>query len=184
MKLTELAKLINSNISQGRAHFDVAVFLPPEGNGCTLVIEVEVRDGSHIVEIYCGTYPKRLFSWQRKNGYECSTKGDARFSALNAMLPDGRSVEQWYQCDIKGYDIGGTDWKLGKGKAPLFEYPADHLWQLYLNLWRLWAIHNSHLLIELVELAAKENNVLSDCFASTHINQAHALATIMNEWLS
>lgn len=184
MKVTELAKLINSTISQGRAHFDVAVFLPPEGNGCTLVTEIEVRDGSHIVEIYCGTKPKCEFSWQRKNGYECSTKGDARFSALNAMLPDGRSIEQWYQCDIKGYDIGGTDWKLGKGKPPLFEYPADHLWQMYLNLWRMWAIHNSHLLIELTELAAEKNNVLSDCFASSPINQARALATILNEWLS
>ena len=184
MKLTDLAKLVSTNISQGRAHFDVAVYQPPEGHGCTLVSEMLVRDEAQIVEIYCGTAPKRLFSWQRKEGYECSTKGDARFSAFNAKLPDGRSIEQWYQCDIKGYDIGGTNWRLGKGNPPLFEFPADHLWQLYLNLWRLWAIHNSHLIIELMELAAEKNNVLSDCFASTPINQAHALSTIINEWLS
>ena len=40
MKLTDLAKLVSTNISQGRAHFDVAVYQPPEGHGCTLVSEV------------------------------------------------------------------------------------------------------------------------------------------------
>ena len=44
MKLTDLAKLVSTNISQGRAHFDVAVYQPPEGHGCTLVTEVCVRD--------------------------------------------------------------------------------------------------------------------------------------------
>ena len=105
MKITELAKILSTNISQGRAHFDVAVFQPPEGHGCTLVSEVLVRDEAQVIEIYCGTQPKRLFSWQRKEGYECSSKGDKRFSALFATMPDGRTIEQWYQCDIKGYDI-------------------------------------------------------------------------------
>ena len=121
--------------------------------------------------------------------YECSSKGDARFSALYAKMPDGRTIEQWYQCDIKGYDTGGRDWKLGKGKPPMFPYPADHLWQLYLNLWRLWALHNGEAMLDLKQKASEHNNVLSDCFAQsplTHphsINQARALATIINEWM-
>ena len=54
MKITELAKILSTNISQGRAHFDVAVFQPPEGHGCTLVSEVLVRDEAQVVEIYHG----------------------------------------------------------------------------------------------------------------------------------
>lgn len=34
--------------------------------------------------------------------YECSTQGDARFSAFSATLPEynNRSIEQVYQCDV------------------------------------------------------------------------------------
>ena len=125
-----------------------------------------------------------MYKWSRKAfGYECSTKGDSRFSALNAKMPDGRTIEMWYQCDIKGYCIGGTDWTLGKGKPPIFPYPGDHLWQMYLSLWRLWAIHNGNLLEELGERALERESMLTDCFASTDINQARALATILNEWI-
>ena len=126
-------------------------------------------------------------TWQRRadgnTGYEVSSVGDKRFSAFNAMMPDGRTIEQWYQCDIKGYDIGGTNWRLGKGKPPVFSYPDDHLWQMYLSLWRLWAIRNGPLIFHLKDLAAQHGNVLTDCFASTECNQARALATILNEWV-
>ena len=56
-----------------------------------------------------------LITWSRFGGYECSSKGDARFSAFRARMPDGRSIEEWYQCDVKGYDPGGTAWRSGKG---------------------------------------------------------------------
>ena len=123
------------------------------------------------------------FSWG-KDGYECSSKGDSRFSALYARMPDNRSIEMWYQCDIKGYDIGGRNWKMGKGKPSLIKWSRDQQAQLYLSLWRLWAIHNSGFVIELAEIArTKHNGVLSDCFAHNNpINQANALATILNEW--
>lgn len=127
-----------------------------------------------------------MYRWQRKltnlEGYECSSAGDKRFSALNAKMPDGRSIEQWYQCDIKGYDIGGVNWKLGKGKPPLFKYPKDHLWYMYLNLWRMWAIAHSTLMVELIEKVNGRSYVITDCFATTEINQARALVTILNEW--
>ena len=60
-----------------------------------------------------------MFTWNRYGGYECSSKGDSRFSAFNAIMPDGRTIEQHYQCGVKGYQPGGTNWKLGKGKPPL-----------------------------------------------------------------
>jgi hypothetical protein len=119
-----------------------------------------------------------VFTWQRRGGYECSSVGDPRFSALNAVMPDGRSLEMHYQLDVKGYQPGGTNWKLGKGKPPL-DLSLD-LWQAYLHLWRIWAKNNLPLLRQLYTLA-QPACILSDCFASTPVNQAHALADILND---
>lgn len=119
------------------------------------------------------------FTWARRGGYEVSTKGDRRFSAFNARMPDGRTLEEHYQCDIKGYDSGGRNWRLGKGKPPVD--PAVDLWGAYLDLWRTWARRNPTLVCELRERVEAKGRVLSDCFATTPINQAHALATILNE---
>ena len=121
-----------------------------------------------------------MYTWKRYGGYEVSSHGDKRFSAFNAILPDGRSIEIHYQCDIKGYDIGGTNWRLGKCKPPLYTVTKEELWQKYLQLWKIWAENNKVLLDELRILASKYNNTLSDKFATTSINQAHALAEIMN----
>lgn len=135
-----------------------------------------------VLQIIFSLLEKIMITWARFGGYECSTKGDRRFSALVAKMPDGRTIEQWYQCDIKAYDIGGTNWSAGKGKKPIPEYKDDALWQMYLCLWRIWVLHNQELANELIELAKKNNNCLSDRFATTDINQAAALATILNEW--
>lgn len=54
-----------------------------------------------------------MFTWSRRGGYEVSSKGDKRFSAFNAIMPDGRSIEEIYQCDCKHFDPGGTNWRLG-----------------------------------------------------------------------
>lgn len=117
------------------------------------------------------------FTWARYGGYEVSTRGDPRFSAFNARLADGRSIEQHYQCDIKGYDPGGTNWRLGKGKPPLD--PTTNLWADYRALWIEWAKDNQDLVLELMEKAKAHNGVLSDRFATTPVNQAHALAEIL-----
>jgi hypothetical protein len=126
------------------------------------------------------------FSWARRGlgdvGYECSSKGDKRFSALFATMPDGRTIEQWYQCDIKGYQPGGTDWKLGKGRPALVVYPEGELWISYLFLWRNWSLRHIHLMEELHGLAHQKGRVLTDQFATSNINQANALATILNQW--
>lgn len=122
-------------------------------------------------------------AWSKHFGYECSSKGDKRFSAFYAKLEDGRTIEEWYQCDVKGYDTGGTNWRLGKGNPPLGQVTAKQLWESYLQLWQRWAkLHP----IEMAELRAQAkpyDNMLSDTFATSDINQAHALATILNDSL-
>ena len=117
-------------------------------------------------------------TWKRYGGYECSSKGDKRFSALCAVMPDGRTIEQHYQCDIKGYQPGGTDWHLGKGKPPLDQ--NKDLYSEYLKLWSIWASNNEKLVLELAQHAKNNNYVLTDMFATTPINQARALAEVIN----
>ena len=123
-----------------------------------------------------------LISWCRYGGYECSTHGDKRFSAFCATMPDGRSIEMHYQCDVKGYDPGGTNWRLGKGKKPLNQ--ETDTWKMYLDLWRTWAKNNPQAMQELYVKAQQYNGRLSDKFATTSVNQARALAVILNETLA
>lgn len=126
------------------------------------------------------------FTWAKKGGYECSSNGDKRFSAFHARMHDGRTIEHHYQCDPypvgKGYDPGGRNWKLGKGKKPLDPRSTpESLYKGYIELWRQWAIANPHLMMELRSKALEHNCVLSDMFASTPVNQAHALVDLLNE---
>jgi hypothetical protein len=111
------------------------------------------------------------------DGYEVSTAGDRRFSALTARLADGRTIEEAYQLDIKGYRIHSTDWRFGKGKPPLNGLTYEMLWPLYLELWRTWAKENPELIAELRTVAG---TMLTDRFASTGVSQARALAAILN----
>lgn len=131
------------------------------------------------------------FEWSREGGYEVSSKGDIRFSAFRAIMTDGRSIEHHYQCDVKGWDPGGTAWQLGKGRPPKDQSmtPA-RLKEAYLALWRDWAArHPNHIadlrkLVEHHETAFVLGDVcyLTDSFAKTAVNQAWALAEILNEY--
>ena len=56
-----------------------------------------------------------------------------------------------------------------------------NLWEEYLKLWWYWVRANLPLMRELYRAAAKNNYVLSDRFATTEVNQAHALSIILNE---
>lgn len=118
------------------------------------------------------------FSWSRDIGYEVSSKGDNRFSAFFARMPDGRTLEEHYQCDVKGYQPGGTNWRLGKGKPAI--RPVD-LWDEYLKLWRGWAYLHPEEMEELRAHAVENCYMLRDSFAITPVNQARALATLLNE---
>lgn len=108
-------------------------------------------------------------------GYELSSHGDKRFSALFARLKDGRTIEEAYQLDVKGYRAISNDWRAGKGKPPLS--PCD-TWTAYLNLWKQWALENPSLVEDLRIKAA--GRTLTDKFASSPISQARALAEILN----
>lgn len=117
-----------------------------------------------------------MFTWSRYGGYELSSKGDKRFSAFYARLKDGRTIEEAYQLDVKGYRALGNDPMLGKGKPPLDK--NKNLWEEYLALWKQWAIENPALVNELK--SGKHGYVFSDMFAKTPVNQAAALAYICN----
>lgn len=118
-----------------------------------------------------------MYKWDRysDNGYEVSSAGDKRFSAFYAILPDGRSIEEHYQVDIKGYN----SIKEGKGNPPKREISRKDLYKRYKDLWRKWAENNEALIIELAIQA--KNKVLTDKFAKTKISQARALCEILNE---
>lgn len=109
------------------------------------------------------------------NYYEVSSAGDKRFSALYARLEDGRSVEEHYQCNIKGY----RSWREGKGKPPLRPMSMENSFEAYVALWRRYLNLNPKLLIELRKICA--NATLRDRFAKGPINQASALEFIVHE---
>ena len=119
------------------------------------------------------------FVWYRhhRNGYEVSSVGDRRFSALFARLKDGRTIEQAYQLDVKGYRALSNDWRVGKGKKPV--NGCANQWGQYLALWMIWCDENPSL-VEHLRSSAKDF-VLTDAFAKTDINQARALAYVLNQ---
>lgn len=123
------------------------------------------------------------YRWARTapNSYEVSTKGDGRFSALNARLSDGRTIEEAYQLDIKGYRSQGNDWRLGKGKAPLISMTSSETWEAYKGLWRTFLTENPRLVEDLKNKA--KGKVLTDVYANTSVSQARALAELLNEEL-
>ncbi len=53
------------------------------------------------------------YTWARKapDSIEVSSKGNPQYSAFTAKMEDGRTLEEWYQCDLKQYDPGGTNWE-------------------------------------------------------------------------
>lgn len=121
------------------------------------------------------------FQWGRTGGYEVSTKGDRRFSALVSRLSDGFTIEEHYQLRLKGHGALGVDeWKVGKGKAPVGHWPGDTLYEAYRDLWFQWADENPALIDELRHKARQHDGMLSDQFATTPISQARALADVLN----
>lgn len=119
--------------------------------------------------------------WTRysENSYEVSSSGDRRFSALFAKLNDGRTIEEAYQLDIKGYRKFTNDWREAKGKKPLYNLTQTQLYEQYKNLWRTWATENMVDFLDLMKLS--EGKDLTDKYASTSISQARALSDLINE---
>ena len=100
-------------------------------------------------------------------GYEVSSRGDKRYSAMYATLPTGQTIEQAYQ------SAKGT----GKGqpaKDPNFDYYGT-----YKGLWDQYFDANPESLNEIARLS--KGKVLTDQFASTVNNQARAIHDILTE---
>ena len=117
------------------------------------------------------------YNWARysNNSYEVSSKGDKRFSAFYAKLSNGKSIEETYQLDLKGYRKITNNLKDAKGKPPLINISKEELWRQYLE-------ENPYLFHELKEKA--KDKVLTDMFAKTNISQARALCEILNELIN
>ena len=96
-----------------------------------------------------------------------------------AKLKDGRTIEEAYQLDVKGYRAQGNNWRLGKGKPPLTRMTPAESYAAYKALWQQWARENPELMAELREKSA--GRPLTDMFAATEISQARALAEILAE---
>lgn len=121
-----------------------------------------------------------MFKWGKNSrGYDVSEFGDQRFAEKFAVLPGGRTIREIYNCDVKGYAPGGTHWQLGFDKPPLDR--TKDLWEEYLGLWREWASYNPHMIEELKVLAMYHDFSLTDKTATTNVNAARALVTILNE---
>lgn len=134
------------------------------------------------------------FSWGRTsdNNYEVSSKGDKRFSALNATFKKGTiidgidvggmTIEDVYQRVIKKSRKGqapSKDSKLYNESLKTKEEREDFSYvEGYLPLWREWAKQNPELIEELRTKAA--GKTLTDQFANTRVSQARALADILN----
>jgi hypothetical protein len=121
---------------------------------------------------------KLVRDWARyhEGGYEVSSQGDTRFSPLYARLRDGRTIEEAYQLDVKGYRDQTDNWLTVKGKPPRDK--SKDLYAEFRALWWQWCMENPELLEDLRRRTA--GKVLTDRFAKTPINQARALADILD----
>ena len=111
--------------------------------------------------------------------YEVSSIGDKRFSALYAKL-QGRTIESIYQCDVKGYNPGGNNWRDYKGKPPLNNIES---YNIYKSLWKRYLLANPDLIYDLYLRACEHDGYLSDVFGYTEVTQARALIELLNEFI-
>ena len=122
-----------------------------------------------------------MYKWARrvKKGepyYECSSKGDKRYSAIYAKL-DNRSIEEIYQLDIKGYRGKVNHWKEAKKKPPL-NISYEEAYIEYRELWIKYFNNNPNLYFEIREKA--KGKTITDMFGVTPINQARAICDVLN----
>ena len=132
-------------------------------------------------------------------GYEVSSKGDERFSALYATFKEGtiifghdvsgQTIESVYQHGVKQGDWETNDpagVKNGTGAPSNNEIitgntEQDSFEQGYLPLWQEWARQNPELIKELHDKVNQNDRIITDQFASTFTSQARALARILND---
>lgn len=107
---------------------------------------------------------------------ECSSRGDARFSAFGARVKRyGGSIESLYQArKVFAGGETGLNWRAAKGRKPL---NADECAKWYAHLWDQYLWENPHLIVVLRSYAG-----LSDRFGQAgHCCQATELWRIRAE---
>lgn len=110
----------------------------------------------------------------KETTYEVSSKGDKDYSALYAKLEDGRSIEEHYQVDVKGYKT----WKDGKGKPP--KDTSKNLQEEYAKLWKRYFELNPNK-YEFIKEKINNGVKLTDQFATKNsVNQANTIMQIVN----
>lgn len=172
-----------------------APFIYTDGVAVPQVTETELANQSTPVEEFQSNKPVQVTNWARysNNGYEVSTKGDSRFSALNAKFKQGTiidgidvsgmTIEAVYQSVIKKSKKGqppARSSKLFKLELKTKSEQEDFSYtEGYLPLWQEWARQNPELIEELREKS--KDKVLTDRFANTRVSQARALADILQQ---
>lgn len=172
-----------------------APFIYTDGVAVPQVTETELANQSTPVEEVQSNRPVQVTNWARysNNGYEVSTKGDSRFSALNAKFKQGTiidgidvsgmTIEAVYQSVIKKSKKGqppARSSKLFKPELKTKQEQEDFSYnEGYLPLWQEWAAQNTELIEELREKS--KGKVLTDRFANTRVSQARALSDILQQ---
>ncbi len=139
--------------------------------------------------------PGPIRPWARiaRGGYEVSSGGDVRFSALNAKFAagtrlgdvdiSGRSIEDVYQNVIKRSGKGlppASDSILFNPELKTDQERQDYSYENgYLPLWSIWADQNPGLVATLARISS--GRTLTDRFATTSVNQARALSEIIRD---
>lgn len=111
--------------------------------------------------------------------YEVSIDGDARFSPESATLSGGRTIEEAFQLDIKGFRDLGNDYRLGVGKTSR-RHNVD-LWREYKALWVAWSNENPALIDRLATISA--GKCLTNKYEDPQVSSTRALAEILNSRL-
>lgn len=113
----------------------------------------------------------------KETTYEVSSKGDKDYSALYAKLEDGRSIEEHYQVDVKGY----KDIASGKNRPP--KDTSKNLQEEYTKLWkRYFELYPDR--FEFIKEKVDSGIKLTDQFAkSNSVNQADTIMDIVkSKW--
>ena len=119
----------------------------------------------------------KMFTVGKRPFYECSSRGDKRFSAFYAHV-NGKSIEEQYQAaKVFPGGVTGLSWREAKSKTPI---NGPEVVALYESLWRKYLAENPSLYKVL-----SDKTGLSDTFGFPDgLCQAAVLWKLRNEYLA
>ncbi len=121
----------------------------------------------------------KQYAWSTTEGFDIFSYKD-NYSEFQCILSDNRCIAVHLECDLKRYDVGGSRWSLGRGKAPARFISEEALYEEYLDLWQEWATLNPARMAVLRKEAAKHNYLIKDNETQGALSPARALADILN----